>query len=69
MSAYLNTAALKRLAREHGKRLSRAALEVFERHLVARILSACALHDGGRVTVSADAAAIAVRNGKIEGIR
>ena len=65
MSDILNIRGMKQLAAEHGRSLSAKAIEVFRRHLTGRTIASCGLHDGGRKSVSEDAAAIAVRNGKL----
>jgi len=66
MSSYLNVSQCRRLARDtYGKRLSRSALDLLSRHVAGRLAAMCGIYNGGKHTVTEDAAAVAIRNGKI----
>lgn len=47
----IKSAAVKRLAKSNGRRVSNAYLLLLEEHVRRKVGEACSVHNGGRVTI------------------
>lgn len=54
MAVYVKEAVIRRAVHREGRRCSREFVEMLDRHVAAKIASACRVHNGGRKTVDAE---------------
>jgi hypothetical protein len=64
MSAYLKSGKIRQLVKSKGRRLGKDFLHALDVHVAEKIEAACRQHNGGRITLDRDVAALVL--GKIK---